>query len=143
MNRKELLQEAGRIVTVDRAATHGRAEDSFSAIAGLWSAHLGVNISPVDVACMMALLKIARIKGNPSHEDNWIDLAGYAACGAEVAAASQEPPTGLAEEPEGKDSPIPFELAGEAEKSMEKTATDWPWDENGNYIKPKPSRPKK
>ena len=123
MNRKELLQEAGRIVTVDRAATHGRAEDSFAAIAGLWSSYLDASISSVDVACMMALLKIARIRGNPSHEDNWVDLAGYAACGAEVAHPSPATETGLEE------APIPYEVVDgleearpvkRAEKSMEK-----------------------
>jgi len=40
-------------------------------------------LKPHDVALMMALLKIARLKGNPIHGDSWVDLAGYAACGAE------------------------------------------------------------
>jgi hypothetical protein len=35
---------------------------------------------------MMSLLKLARIRSNPGHSDNWIDLAGYAACGGELAA---------------------------------------------------------
>jgi hypothetical protein len=34
---------------------------------------------------MMALMKIARLATNPAHEDSWVDLAGYAACGASVA----------------------------------------------------------
>jgi len=33
----------------------------------------------------MALLKIGRLKSNPIHGDSWVDLAGYAACGAELA----------------------------------------------------------
>ena len=33
---------------------------------------------------MMALLKIARIAGGNAKADNWIDLAGYAACGGEL-----------------------------------------------------------
>jgi hypothetical protein len=32
----------------------------------------------------MALLKLARVRVNPGHVDNWLDLAGYAACGAEL-----------------------------------------------------------
>ena len=36
---------------------------------------------------MMALLKIARVKYNPRHADSWVDIAGYAACGAECAGA--------------------------------------------------------
>lgn len=34
---------------------------------------------------MMAMLKIARIKSGRYHEDNFIDLAGYAACAGEIA----------------------------------------------------------
>jgi len=33
---------------------------------------------------MMALLKIARMKGNPNHKDNYRDGAGYMACAYEV-----------------------------------------------------------
>ena len=34
---------------------------------------------------MMALLKIARIKSGTATEDSFVDLAGYAACGGEIA----------------------------------------------------------
>lgn len=43
----------------------------------------GVYIDANDVAMMMALLKIARIAAGGGKADSWIDLAGYAACGAE------------------------------------------------------------
>ena len=33
---------------------------------------------------MLALLKIARIATGHAKEDNWVDLAGYAACGGEI-----------------------------------------------------------
>lgn len=39
---------------------------------------------PEDVAAMMALLKIARIASGHAKADNWVDLAGYAACGGEI-----------------------------------------------------------
>nr|DAK94186.1 MAG TPA: hypothetical protein [Caudoviricetes sp.] len=52
----------------------------------LWTAYTGNDISPVDVAQMMILLKVARAKGNPKHQDNWVDMAGYAACAGEIAA---------------------------------------------------------
>ena len=42
------------------------------------------------MAIMMALLKIARISKNPQHMDNWVDLAGYAACGGEIAGKEME-----------------------------------------------------
>jgi len=33
---------------------------------------------------MLCLLKVARIMGSGEKADNWIDLAGYAACGGEL-----------------------------------------------------------
>lgn len=87
MNRDEILRTAATYVTRDRAAEHGDAERNFERIADLWNAYLGewANIKAHDVASMMALLKIARITNNPKHLDNWVDLAGYAACGGELA----------------------------------------------------------
>lgn len=84
MNRTDILETARSHVTRDRQSTHGAPEDTFARIAGMWSAYLGVEIIASDVAAMMALVKIARIRNNPMHADNWIDLAGYAACGGEV-----------------------------------------------------------
>ena len=84
MTRKEILEQAAIIVTQDRNATHGEPENSFAVIADLWSTYLNLTIAPHDVAVLMALLKIARLKTNPTNMDNWIDLAGYAACGAET-----------------------------------------------------------
>lgn len=83
MDRKQILTKALDCVTKDRNATHGEPEDSFKQIASVWSAMLGVEISSHQVALLMAALKIVRAQQNPAHEDNWVDLAGYAACGAE------------------------------------------------------------
>ena len=41
-------------------------------------------LKPKDVAAMLAMLKIARIASGNAKEDNWVDLAGYAACGGEI-----------------------------------------------------------
>ncbi len=41
-------------------------------------------ITTTDVAMMMALLKIARIKNGGGTGDSFVDLAGYAACGGEL-----------------------------------------------------------
>jgi hypothetical protein len=89
MNRKEILDAAVQAVTVDRAATYVGAEKSFGLIAAYWSAHLDAPVSATDVAVMMGLLKIARIKTSLAHADNWVDLAGYAACGGELAAGKK------------------------------------------------------
>ena len=89
MNRTEALDAAKAAVTARRA--YGPPELNFGRIAALWSAYLEGKtqsdeaVTAIDVAAMMALMKIARLEETPNHEDSWIDLAGYAACGAEVA----------------------------------------------------------
>ena len=86
MKRADILATASEYVTIDRAATHGDAEDNFRRIAELWNAYLGADdITTIDVAVMLVLLKVARIRSNTTHADNWIDIAGYAACGGEIA----------------------------------------------------------
>jgi hypothetical protein len=67
MKRADILATASEYVTTDRAATHGDAEDNFRRIAELWNAYLGVDdITTIDVAVMLALLKVARIRSNPT-----------------------------------------------------------------------------
>jgi hypothetical protein len=85
VTRNSILSTAKSYITRDRQADHGDAEDNFSRIAGYWSLHTGVTLTATDVAVMMALLKVARIKQNPQHVDNWVDGAGYFACGGEIA----------------------------------------------------------
>jgi hypothetical protein len=84
MNRAEILDTAKEYVTKDRQEAHGDAEANFGLIAAYWSAHLGRNIKSHDVAVMMALMKLARMKANPAHVDSAVDLAGYAAIGGEI-----------------------------------------------------------
>jgi len=85
MNRSEILDTAKEYVTRDRAATHGDAEKTFGVIASFWSAHLDHPVTAADVAVMMTLMKLARIKANPAHLDSWVDGCGYLACGGEIA----------------------------------------------------------
>lgn len=90
MKREEILDAAKRCVCGDREQDYGSPERNFELIAGLWADYLhgiGVNLDflePHDVAAMLALLKIARIASGHAKADNWIDLAGYAACGGEI-----------------------------------------------------------
>jgi len=83
--RASILNAASDAVTRDRANTYGPIEDSFALIAAYWSIHLDHTVTATDVAAMMTLLKLARARGNPAHTDNWVDMAGYAACGGELA----------------------------------------------------------
>ena len=95
ITRGETLRRAEAIVTGHRATDYGTPEDSFNLIASLWSAYLAglanadKYLTGTDVAMMMALLKIARICGGTGTDDSFVDLAGYAACGAECASVPQ------------------------------------------------------
>lgn len=90
MNRSEILDTAKEYVTKDRAATHGDAESNFGLIAAYWSAHLDTNVTAHDVAVMMSLFKLARMKSNPAHIDSAQDLCGYGAIAGELGAAHAE-----------------------------------------------------
>ena len=89
MNKSEILKTAENIVNGDREKQYGKAENNFNTIANLWADYLSVKVEPTDiepkdVAAMLALLKIARIATGHAKDDNWVDLAGYAACGGEI-----------------------------------------------------------
>lgn len=92
-----ILREAATIVEGDRNQTHGDKERSFVAIADFWNVYLSnrpdphEGISPLDVACMMVLMKLSRsVRGQPIR-DHFLDMAGYAAIAGELAEA---PPRG-------------------------------------------------
>jgi len=85
MNRETILKTATQYVTKDRASDHGNMEDNFRLIGEYWSLHLGCEVTACDVGAMMSLLKIARMKGNQAHMDNYVDGAGYLACAGEIA----------------------------------------------------------
>ena len=59
-------------------------EDNFAVIAQLWSVYKGQTFTPADVAAMMVCVKLSRIKSSPDHLDSWLDLGGYAVCGAGI-----------------------------------------------------------
>lgn len=85
--RQRVLKEAEKCVCGQREQDYGTQEDNFQKIGDLWPIYLDCNvkIDAYDVAAMMALLKISRLSNNPEHMDSWVDLAGYAACGGEIA----------------------------------------------------------
>ncbi len=93
MKRQHVLAEAEAAVTGPREDSYGTPHENLARVAALWNAYMFHNkhdirehgLRRADVACMMALLKIARLGNNINDSDGWIDLAGYAAIGAEVA----------------------------------------------------------
>ena len=93
MNRKEILAAAEHCVCGQREQDYGTPENSFKVTGELWEVYIKekcvgtdtiVTIVPEDVAALLGLLKIARIATGHGKDDNWIDLAGYAACGGEL-----------------------------------------------------------
>jgi hypothetical protein len=97
MTREEILDTAKKCVCGQREQDYGTPESNFQLIADLWndylfpSLHENKNvISPKDVAMMMALLKIARIRNGGGTGDSFVDLAGYAACGGEICSSNEE-----------------------------------------------------
>jgi hypothetical protein len=82
--RAEVLRTAEKLITHARAEQHGSMKANFECIGRYWGIHLGREVTANDVAIMMALLKVARLKSNPANMDNWIDACGYLALGGEL-----------------------------------------------------------
>lgn len=83
-HRSDLLEKTKEIITKDRNNSYGEPDQDFKRIAELWSTFLGTKIEPHQVAVCMILLKASRLSWNETHEDSWLDIAGYAACGFET-----------------------------------------------------------
>lgn len=87
--RAGILEEVRRIVT-ERGTRYGSPEQNFGQLALHWRAYFvgrfGVELAlgPEDVALMMTLFKIARLEGNMSHWDSWVDGLGYLTGGADI-----------------------------------------------------------
>lgn len=79
--RTKLLRDAEQLVNGPRNDTYGPPSEDFARTARLWQGYLGVPVTAADVACLMILLKVSRLRATPDHEDSWVDIAGYSACG--------------------------------------------------------------
>lgn len=82
--RESILEDARKCVCGEREEQYGSPENNFQTIAELWGIYCEREFSAVDVAVMMALLKVARIKSDPTKVDSWVDGCGYLACGGEL-----------------------------------------------------------
>lgn len=93
--RKYILKEAEKCVLQDRNQEYGEPENAFDLVAEFWTSYLESTFSkrdpkmlyPEDIAMMMNLFKVSRQVKNPMHADNYIDMAGYAACAADCVGA--------------------------------------------------------
>ena len=89
--REEILRKANEIVNGNREQDYGTPENNFNNIADAWGWYLNTELSANDVAIMMCLMKLARIKGNTFKADSYIDAIGYLACGYEIASNETTP----------------------------------------------------
>lgn len=87
----DVLAKAAELTSGDRAKQHGDKRANHQNIADLWNAYLKDGplgkrrLSAHDVAVMMCLLKIARLKSGTFNLDNYVDLCGYAGIAAQLA----------------------------------------------------------
>lgn len=86
--RQKLLQETESLVSGDRNNQYGPPHQDFSRTAGMLNA-LGfrLNGEPLrahNIAMILSSVKLSRLVWSPDKRDNWVDLAGYAACGWEA-----------------------------------------------------------
>jgi hypothetical protein len=85
LDRAGILDRAKELINGDRHDDYGSALDNHHRIARIWEVILGVDrITPSQVALCMAGLKMARLAFDPTKEDSWVDMAGYAALGGEM-----------------------------------------------------------
>jgi len=90
LDRNEVLSTAAALISGDRATQYRDALDTHRAVGEMWQALLyhddvDVQINASTVALMLICLKCVRAVKNPEYSDSWVDIAGYAALGAEMA----------------------------------------------------------
>jgi hypothetical protein len=91
--RKQAVKIIEQCVCKERNEAYGSVEENFNNIAELWMWWLrkrgivtdkDASMTELDVAQMISFIKIARKLNDVTYLDNWIDDAGYNACGASV-----------------------------------------------------------
>jgi hypothetical protein len=83
-----ILFGAAAAVCGERNDSYGAPSDDFGTQAAMISAYLTrsngypVVVTASDIAALMICVKLGR-QSHAAKADNWLDIAGYAACGAE------------------------------------------------------------
>lgn len=94
LDRAAVLDTAKNIIAHDRNNQYEEPENSFEAIAEIWTGYLhgreldfssGDCLTGKDVACMMVGFKLGRTSTQKAPKiDTYVDMAGYAAIAAEL-----------------------------------------------------------
>lgn len=74
-----VLTIANEIIYGDREKTYGAPDKNLQLIADLWGPYLQRTVTVDDVCNLMILLKVARLRNQPTHKDSQVDICGYAA----------------------------------------------------------------
>lgn len=75
---ESVLEEAQRLIHGQRNKDYGHPRENIGHTAAMWSAYLGVEVTPLDVCHMMQQLKQSRMKTTGYHRDSNVDIGGYA-----------------------------------------------------------------
>ena len=62
---------------IEERSNYGDPRENHQRIARMWSAWLGKRITAYEVAVMMTIVKLSRMKGDPVHGDNYEDAVSY------------------------------------------------------------------
>lgn len=89
MKAKDVIEELAQTLA-SRGEDYGSMYENHERIAVIWTVILGKEVTADQVALCMAGVKMARLIQSPNHNDSWLDLAGYAAVGAECADERQQ-----------------------------------------------------
>lgn len=79
MQDNNILQEADKLTSQDRAEQYGHPAIEFKKVADLWAAYKGVEFTADDVGVFMMLLKMVRHSYKYKY-DNLVDACGYLRC---------------------------------------------------------------
>ena len=82
--RGRILYAAIGAVCCEREEEYGSPADNLRLTAQLWSDYLQTKVSAGDVALMMVLLKVSRVKSGRPKPDSFVDMAGYSAIAGEL-----------------------------------------------------------
>jgi hypothetical protein len=80
----ECLRLANEAVE-DRRQIYGQPENNLTRMADLASPLVGLQVTPIEAVLICIAQKMSRLVESPTHEDTWVDIAGWAACGYEIA----------------------------------------------------------
>jgi hypothetical protein len=93
--RERVLTKATDAVMGARNNRYGPPKQDFDRSAGVLNSlgfqFQGGRIQSYHIAMIQAAVKLSRLTWSPNHEDSWVDLAGYAACGYECATLEADP----------------------------------------------------